>query len=994
MFEVQRHHRRRHRRAHARTVLAVAAFAPAVLAPAAADAASARRDRAALTTTSVRLGTKTAPVLVAIRVRPTAEVEVRVNGRRPDAPLQDAGGNRRILPLTARDGVRQGVNRLRIRATLPGGTYDVERRSFRIDRAHPIADAGDDHAHTIGSPLRLGVRRAGLMAAPSGGRTSRRWRIVRQPSGARATLRDARSARPTLQAPRTGTYVVRMTARGERPDAVSHDTAVVTVRPDDPPLGVAIRTLAPDSGSTSQAAVWIDGQPAPATGDRNGIFVVVLERATRRIVESGTTPRHGGGIVQLSAIAKNWDLNNRYMMIVAAPRGVQKGGESDAMRGVLRQLGVRLEDADRRSLEASGPFSVIGVPGAPEGTAWTLFDRAHPTADGAPTAGELSGLLQVNRLTDTYDFVDPHHPTYDSSVGDDAQTNVIRFNGRTYSASLPTGVSGFHVVMVYPNLVVRDRGAFPTTTAADQTRFAAELKLVADDGGQPLTFVQSIGTPKGQTFQWNAVTDQLVRLGGNRLVINALDGRADSTYALFGRVELRRIAPESSGKSGGAGQLAGGIARTRAWRWEPAVADDLGTLDTSLIELAYQAPTSFPALDTPGERAAMKWIVQQLRFCPARDTACDRQPATLRYYYWDGWSANWNTKLTLLTELTRVPERADFDAGDLTRVRDQLKREVAAVTDVKEYVEKLQRPLSRSQGGSLKELEDATRNLLSDLNPPPGSSTVTNLFGLLDAIATSAGEKADRGGAASASTLLGGLSGVMSLVSFLSRPGDPYDLGAEVRTTSDRLAGELIDRLEYSESALTGIGLLLVSDYGKLMTADAKVDNEWRIPADTTPAVRVLKRAARGWVMSTLVPTAYPYLVRATPPGRRGGVADVRDLACKEKQPDYSTDIWKPFPGQGSNSQLRAAESFESDNAAYEPTIFFTRGYADTSPWHYRPYPAPTDRLAAELFNSPTATSNPGLGIDKLSFYDPRRFDGRLHQANHLASFCDIRYLR
>jgi hypothetical protein len=977
---------------------AAAATAPAAATAAAAPArAAARRDRAALTTTSVRLGTKTAPVLVAIRVRPTAEVEVRVNGRRPDAPLQDAGGNRRVLTLTASDGLRQGVNRLRIRATLPDGRYDVERRSFRIDRAHPIADAGDDHAHTIGSPLRLGVRRAGLMAAPSDGRTTRSWRIVRQPRGARATLRGARSARPTLHAPRTGTYVLRLTTRGTEAGAVSHDMVTATVRPDDPPIGVTIRTLAPDSGDTRQAAVWIDGKPAPDTYDRNGIFVVVLERATRKIVQSGTTPRHGGGIEQLSGIAKNWDLDKRYVMILGAPKGVLKGDDSNRMIAMLRQIGVGLSDPDRRSLEANGPFSVIGVPGASEGTATTLFDRPHTTSSDAPNAGELTGLLQLNRLTATYDFVDPIRPTYDTSVGTDAQTNVIRFDGRTYSASLGAGVSGFHVVTIIPSgngFTVADQGAYPTTTADDQKRFAAALKTIADHGAQPITIVQSIGTPKGQSNSWNAVTDQLERLGGNRLVVNALDGRANSTYALVGRVAMQSIMPESSGKSGGNGELAGGLARTRAWRWEPAVADETGTLDTSLIELAFQRATPFPALDSDGERAAMKWIVQQLRFCPASDRACDRQPATLRYYYWDGWSANWNTKLTLLTQMTRAPEGAGFSDADLRSVREHLVTEVAAVSDVKEYIEKLQKPISRSETGSLKELEDSTRNLLSDLDPPQGSSTLTNLFGLLDTIATSAGEKADRAGAGSASTVLGGLSGVMSLISFMSRPGDPYELGGEVRTRADKLASELIDRLEYSESAITGVGLLLVSDYGKLMAADAKVDNEWRIPADTTPAVRALKRATRGWVMSALVPVAYPYLVRATPPGRGGGVTDARHLQCKERQADRTTELWQGWPGQSVESQQRGIEAFETDGVAIEPVYFFTRGYLDTSPWHYRPFPAPTARLANELFNSPTATSDPGLGIDKLSFFDPRRFGGRLHRANHMAYSCDVRYMR
>lgn len=134
--------------------------------------------------------------------------------------------------------------------------------------------------------------------------------------------------------------------------------------------------------------------------------------------------------------------------------------------------------------------------------------------------------------------------------------------------------------------------------------------------------------------------------------------------------------------------------------------------------------------------------------------------------------------------------------------------------------------------------------------------------------------------------------------------------------------------------------------------------------------------------------------MRATPPGRGGGVADARDLQCQERQADRSVEIWVPFPGQSLESQQRGVEAFESDGVAIEPVFFFTRGYVDATSFHYRPFPAPTARLANELFNVPTARSDPGLGIDKLSFFDPRRFGGRVHHANHRAFYCDVRYMR
>jgi hypothetical protein len=121
---------------------------------------------------------------------------------------------------------------------------------------------------------------------------------------------------------------------------------------------------------------------------------------------------------------------------------------------------------------------------------------------------------------------------------------------------------------------------------------------------------------------------------------------------------------------------------------------------------------------------------------------------------------------------------------------------------------------------------------------------------------------------------------------------------------------------------------------------------------------------------------------------RAGGV--------KVRQADRAVEIETPFPGQSVESQQRGIEAFESDGVPIEPVFFFTRGYKDkdTSPFHQRPYPAPTARVAGELFNSPDAKTNPGLGIDKLSFYDPRSFGGRIHHANHHVWDCDIRYLK
>ncbi len=632
----------------------LAAATTAAIAPVSADAAAARRDRAALSKVSVRLGGATAPARLLFTAKRDAQLAIRLNGRRPTAPLVQEGGTRWSLPLTARDGLRPGRNTLRIRANRPGGRWDAVTRRFALHSSHPIADAGRDHAVVAGAAVTLGVA-----APPAAGErpVRHRWEIVRKPRGASASLRGATSARPSLVARKPGTYVLRLTARGRGRRAVSLDTAAVDVRPDDPPIGVTIETFAADRS----AGVWIDGKPQPATYDRNGIFVVVLNRRTRAVVESGTTPRHGGGVGQLREIAKHWDDDDRYLMIVAAPSGVDRGQAATDMRAMLRQIGVGdLRDTDAAALGDGKAFTAIGVAGAPGGTAWTNFGGS----------GALSGLLQVNRLTGTYDFIDPKRIVYDTNVGDAGapQTSVVRFDGQRYTASLGAGVSGFHLLVFDGELRKSHEGAYATDTAAEQKTFADAIKGITA-AGDPLLIVQSIGTPKGQSATWNQVVDALRPYGANPLVLNALDGRADSTYALVSRIGMSRAPAESSGKSSGAGQLAGVVARTHAWRWEPQFADELGEIDPQIVEVAYQAPRAFP----PVNAAANKYVVQQLRFCPADDAGCDRRPADLRYYYWAGYSSDWTAKLTTLGTLRR-PEGAAFSEQELTATVAQLQR--------------------------------------------------------------------------------------------------------------------------------------------------------------------------------------------------------------------------------------------------------------------------------------------------------------------------------
>ncbi len=167
-----------------------------LVAPATAGAAAKPKPKPAtqaLHVQSVRVGGAAAPVVVRLRLPRTATLRASVNGRAAYGAFHREGAHERVGLLTAHDGLGQGSNRLRLRATLKNGRVLVATRSVRVTR--PLADAGRDAVTVAGRGVEVGAR--GLMGS-SGSRL--RWTIASAPRGAKAKLADARSASPAADA--------------------------------------------------------------------------------------------------------------------------------------------------------------------------------------------------------------------------------------------------------------------------------------------------------------------------------------------------------------------------------------------------------------------------------------------------------------------------------------------------------------------------------------------------------------------------------------------------------------------------------------------------------------------------------------------------------------------------------------------------------------------------------------------------------------------------
>lgn len=945
-------------------LLAAGLLAACALPPAASADAAGRRAPRLLTVQSLRVGTTAAPLTVQVTLPRHATLRAWVNGRRADSAFHHSGIGRRRALLTAHNGLRIGRNRIRLRAALPNGRRDVETRVVKIE--DPIADAGHDRSLIAGRNLEIGV-------APSGVRGRRaaklQWSIADAPRGSDAELADPGTATPELVPDEPGTYTLRLTAG--RGDDRSHDTLTVTVRPDDPPIGVPFETLS----ERPEAGVWIEGQPVANTYDRNGIFVVVLERRTRAVVGAGTTPRHGGGLSQLREMAAKYAGNDRYLMLVSGARGVS-GDMGDQLRGLLRELGApKQPDAAIDAATSGTPFSIVGIPGGVEGSAWVKF----PGRGASVAAANLKANLQLNQAVlgttpKHYDVVSPDHPTFDTRVGRPAATsNTIHWNGRDYSATLPpNATAGFHTLVVDPfSGAVLEHNPLTTNgnDTNNQVKVAADwLKIQLDRDPAPLVIMQSIGRPSGAANNWNAFVDQAVRLGANRYVLNALDGRTDS-YALVGRPGSQAPGAEASTTTDDPGELTGVATPDRTLRLTPVASDPFGDLNTELVETAYQAPQAFPAFDTAGKKAAETFIGTSLGFCSSGSRSCEMR----RRYHENYEPANWGQKSTDLGNLGYPDNASGFTRDEFTAVKAQLAREISAVSNVKHYFDTLQSPFDRTAGKSILDLNDLADRLRGEFAAPTGDATTSWALGLVSEIAAVGGsvESSVSGG-------LSAMSAMFSLVSYLTQENGTSVLGTEITTRAGELGHELYDRYEIAQQTTTGVALLFVSDWGKLQKAAGKLDNDWRLPPTMSGASASLKLSARRWFAESLVPTTFPYLLRSTPKPVGSGTAIGTECQLFDGYGGrwFYTHPWNRIDG---NTQVRVSEAYENNGPRWT-TLWPTR--------NFETYPK-SDSVSKLLFNA-TDDRTPGLGLNKLAFFAPANFGGRVWSANDRARRCDL----
>jgi hypothetical protein len=921
---------------------------------------------------SVKVATKAGPLSLRVRATVHSHLELWVNGERVRHPFQQQGKRSQKIDLRAGDGLHAGANRLRLRATRHGEAF-AARRTVNVPERALLVDAGEDVGATVRVHAQLGAapRVGGAMPA-----VDYRWRIVGRSEGAKAVLRNRNQAQPLLQPKSSGTFELQVEADPDGPQQPVFDSVTVAASPDDPPLGAPINTL--DSGG-----IKIAGDTYGTSG--KDLSYVVLERTTRNVVEKGSAGRDAAGLKTLNDLASKYGGGGNYMkylMIVSGRQGIPEAQGDDAAR-LFKALGSpRLREESFLALRVGLPFSIVGIPGAPMESATVRIPGGYPD----PVSGAIVGYLQKNQGisadgTPLYDFASTERPAFDTRApGSTDTTNIVKVGDASYSGSLTEGgTAGFHVVVLVSltlrllhNLVVKTNGG--GNDRAIQAEAAKTIKGLIERPGGPTVIVQTVGKPKAVGPEWASVVKELVRLGANPQYVNALYG--NDGYALVSRLESEQPPAESStafdlypASGNSPARLVGALARTRNSTFEPSVfstpseKSPEGGVNLGLIKVADQPQQGWPQL-APGApageaAAAQKYVCEALNFCQKADSC-----AELRDCYWKKYGSDWDLKHSILVGLG-FQKGKGFSEATFAAVKQQLLTEVAAVANVQSYLRRLQEPFDQSATRAYVDLQSISQKIWDALQKPQADNSTAWALGLVGkavAIGQLAGPPASAGAA--------GLSAIFALASYLSTQEGPPIFGSEVKAKAGQLANALLDRIETARRQTVGLGMVIVSDYGKLTSADRHVDSDWTLPSDPGTTAATLRIASQQWFYESLVPVAYPYLIRAN-------ANNARLLKCEMA----GREGW---PNQPDSDQMLATIGYDNNGNPIKSIFFFTRGIGGGS--------SPLSSLGDDMF-LPRGAQKPGAGIEKLGFFTARVFNGRVIPALDHRFECNVGWL-
>lgn len=964
-----------------------------------------------------RIGTRRAPVAARVKLR-RGRMRARLNGRNVRRAFEPGRKGRiQTARLTVHDGLRFGRNRLVVTAFTANGRYKRVRRTFKVSRRHPLADAGRDRTTRVGARLRLNGRRS--RPARRRSKLRMRWRIVDRPEGSKPKLKRARRARPRLIADVEGHYTLRLRvrerrARGDRrgqrargaaaggiraarvTPRTSDDVVTVAAQPNVLPQGVPVKTIAFDADTPG---IELGGEFYPARGG-GGPQLLVLDRETLAVNRgsSRTFPVGDSGVGQLNqALAA---LTSDQLAIVTGGGrnlGLDRSGIQELATAV-GSIGAALRRFQTPAPEAeaaieSGQWSVVGIPGTSPGTAYQLLGREQGAFRVLP--GGMSGFFQLDSNDDFTFTWAPEYLTFDTQAPGSTKTkNVISVNGKDHpSPNLELGQSGVQVLWLDADtLELRDTLTYlnrrpdsgecgspgQPECLRDFVMKGGKLSEIAADPDSML-LINTILEPN--VFQSSRGTlallaDGLKPFGANPQVVLAGVGIPEVTglgnYSFVGVNGLGELGPNSGAEvnTGAdaveAPRLAGTFERNRQGLLVPAGYGSPGpgveaeVAQQDLQRLLAQPDEPFPAFDTPAERAAERYIADRLDLRPDSKFG-------IRGLYWQDLNIDWGAQQSSLNALD--PCAAPPCAQGFEAVKTQLAREFGMVATVLNYFtvntgNTLLGVLEEAMFSSAVDFFGISSEIMSTYNPPPKPAQGRNALEIIEGsvtIASGVGEAIPVVGGAVAApfTIASGAAEIVQGTT--TKPGgnptfDPTVFEQKIGSFAKVLNGGLraaLDNLDH-------VAVLLVSDWGRLQSATAKVntpsdgpEHGWGLNSQSSSALgTVITLGLRRYMWSSLLPV--PLTI-------------------------YTLNTGKPSPcplqicAPGPRSPNLFTPLVPTNTDKSDPSLPLQSWYmckTNTQDDY------PPSQILDSLFNLPTDRDDSGLGFYKGRFYAPAPSSG------------------
>jgi hypothetical protein len=759
-----------------------------------------------------------------------------LNGRGVAGEFQSSRSGRFSATLGADNGLRFGRNSLRLVSFNGSGQYAVQTLSVVVSRRRPLVGAAGPSRGIAGLAMPLDGRSS--RASAVGAKLSYLWQVVGSPAG--VTLSGANTATPSFNAAAPGDYQVRLTvtqrSRGLRSSAT--DVVPVTVDSSAPPIGLQTDTF------DARGRVAIGGVAVPDTGGSAQGFInlVVVDRETRTVLFHSSEYRASAIDSLRAAVTAQAAGDTKRLVIISGANGVASTNLA-SFETLASDLGAKLNASDRSSLSSGKPFSLVGVPKAPAGSAFTNF--GGDTAPGAVPVGDLSGYLQMNPGTGLAEFAFGDYPSFDTNATAAQNSTAMQVGGSSIVQPLSTDSRGGFAVVVVDrrSLAVSKKEIFdvnrPQTSQDGGNQTAMVASLAADTQPNQMVLVQSYGKPKPTTPEWDKIAQALEKLGATRTVFDELNGTGD--YAFVGGPALTGSAIEASGPlTGKPGRVQGYLSRLRDAGFAPGLGDPSGAATGQLLKIAYQPARPFPAFDTPGKQAADRWITGQLKLLGT----------DVRQNYWINYSANWDNKRESLGKLA-YPPGMGFAEPEFTAVRSQLDLEISNLNDIKTYIDHLASPFNPV--GEYINLQNISQRIQMAVRPP---QQVNNLES--GKIIGQIGGAVGRSLPPPYSFIAVGVATAFQFAGSRSLPDFSPDLGPIQVMTSD-LGDTLAARFASARNSLTVLGLIYVSDYGKMQAIASKVTSDpmWIYPAQDAPIRASLSKGVESWFYGALMPLGW-----------------------------------------------------------------------------------------------------------------------------------------